>query len=58
MLAKCLLVDDTEEVRIFYSYSRKDSGFRNLIDDMLGRFRWDVGVRTWYDGDIPAGSLP
>ena len=57
MLARCLLSRDaTEEVRIFYSYSRQDSDFRQMIDDMLSRFKWDVEVRTWYDGEIPAGS--
>ena len=56
MLARCLLsTDKTEEVRIFYSYSREDADFRALIDDVLGRFRWDVEVRTWYDSEIPAG---
>lgn len=57
MLARCLLSGDrTEEVRIFYSYSRQDSDFRSLIDDVLGRFKWDVDVRSWYDGEIPAGT--
>jgi len=57
MLARCLLsTESAEEVRIFYSYSREDSGFRSLIDDMLGRFKWDVDVRTWYDSYIPAGN--
>ena len=57
MLARCLLSgNNTEEVRIFYSYSRGDSGFRKLIDSVLSSFKWDVEVRTWYDGEIPAGS--
>lgn len=57
MLARSLLsADSTEEVRIFYSYSRENADFRSLIDSVLGRFKWDVSVRTWYDGEIPAGS--
>ncbi len=57
MLARCLLTaDEREEIRIFYSYSREDTDFRSVIDDVLGRFKWDVEVRTWYDGEIPAGA--
>jgi hypothetical protein len=57
MLARCLLSGDhAEEIRIFYSYARKDEQFRASIDDVLARFKWDVDVRTWYDGEIPAGT--
>jgi TIR domain/Tetratricopeptide repeat len=57
MLARSLLSSsNVEEVRIFYSYSRKDSTFRSLIDNVLGKFKWDVEVRTWYDGDIQPGE--
>lgn len=57
MLARCLLSNQSvDELRIFYSYARKDSRFRELIDDVLGRFKWDVDVRAWYDGEIPAGD--
>ncbi len=57
MLVRSLLSDSLiEEVRIFYSYSRDDSEYRALIDDVLGKFKWDVAVRAWYDGEIEAGE--
>ena len=57
MLARSLLSNShAEEVKIFYSYSRKDSSFRSVIDNILGKFKWDVDVRTWYDGDIQPGE--
>ena len=57
MLARSVLSDSVvEEVKIFYSYSRDDSEYRNSIDDVLSKFRWDVAVRTWYDGEIEAGE--
>jgi TIR domain-containing protein/tetratricopeptide repeat protein len=56
MLARSLLSSKTEEVKIFYSYSRKDSAFRSLVDNLLGEFKWDVEVRAWYDGQIHPGE--
>ena len=57
MLARCLLGGDRqEEVRIFYSYSRADQEFRTHVDRVLSQFKWDIDVRAWYDGEIPAGE--
>lgn len=57
MLAKCLLSDpQVREVRLFYSYARRDALYRASIDDVLAAFQWDVAVRAWYDGEIRPGS--
>lgn len=57
MLARCLLEENhQEDIRIFYSYSRANSEFRSQIDTILAQFKWDLEVRTWYDGEIPAGK--
>jgi len=57
MLARCFLSGDKQEdVRIFYSYSRANSEFRAQADKVLSQFKWDVDVRAWYDGEIPAGK--
>ena len=37
-------------------YSRTNSEFRTQIDRVLAQFKWDVDVRAWYDGEIPAGE--
>lgn len=57
MLARCLLSSGrSKEVALFYSYSRQDSAVRAHIDEVLGRFKWDVAVRIWYDGMIAGGT--
>jgi hypothetical protein len=57
VLARCLLSGGAgKEVAIFYSYSREDADVRSHVDEILGRFKWDVAVRTWYDGMIPGGT--
>lgn len=57
MLAKCLLSGaNVREVKIFYSYAHRDANYRSMIDDVLGRFKWDVTVRAWYDKDIRPGA--
>ncbi|MDH3508772.1 MAG: toll/interleukin-1 receptor domain-containing protein [Gammaproteobacteria bacterium] len=57
MIARSLLSQgDTEEVRIFYSYARRDAAWREEIDELLPAFQWDVAVRTWYDGEIEPGT--
>jgi len=44
------------ELKIFYSYSRRDEEWRVEIDRLLAQFHLDVAVRTWYDGDIAPGT--
>ena len=57
MIARSLLSQGgSEEVRIFYSYARRDAAWREEIDELLPAFQWDVAVRTWYDGEIEPGT--
>jgi hypothetical protein len=57
MIARSLLAQtNAEDVRIFYSYARRDESWRKEIDRLLPEFEWDVTVRTWYDGEIEPGD--
>jgi TIR domain-containing protein len=57
MIARSLLAQtNAEDVRIFYSYARRDESWRKEIDRLLPEFEWDVTVRTWYDGEIEPGE--
>jgi hypothetical protein len=57
MIARSLLAQtNAEDVRIFYSYARRDESWRKEIDRLLPAFEWDVTIRTWYDGEIEPGE--
>ena len=43
------------QIRIFVSYSHKDSGARNQLDVHLAVLKRD-DVSTWFDGDLNAGG--
>jgi hypothetical protein len=43
-------------MKIFYSYSRNNAPMRDSFDDILSKYKWDVQVEPWYDGNIPAGD--
>lgn len=58
MLAKSILAGaKLEELKIFYSYSRKNNQYRAALDRVLSEYQWDVAVRPWHDGEIPPGSI-
>jgi hypothetical protein len=57
VIAKSLLQEfGADDVRVFFSYARKDQQLRKEVERSLGALDWDVAVRTWYDGEIPAGA--
>lgn len=56
MIARSLLTQtDAVDIKIFYSYARRDESWRKEVDRLLPQFEWDVTVRTWYDGEIEPG---
>ena len=57
MIARSLLTQSgAKDVKIFYSYSRRDDHWRRELDRLLPQYNWDVAVRTWYDGEIEPGT--
>jgi hypothetical protein len=65
MIAKSLIQSGlAESVKIFYSYSRKDSVERDLIEEAIASFEWDIEteawkrdkVLQWYDEGIQGGE--
>ncbi len=65
MIAKSLVQSGmAESVKIFYSYSRKDGKKRDLVEQAIAEFNWDVdtnpwkrdSVLQWYDEGIQAGE--
>lgn len=57
MIARSLLAQTAaHEVKISYSYARRDESWRQEVDRLLPEFEWDVAVRTWYDGEIEPGA--
>ena len=57
MIARSLLTQaDAVDIRIFYSYARRDKSWRKEVDRLLPQYEWDIAVRTWYDGEIEPGT--
>ena len=65
MIAKSLIQSGVaDSVKIFYSYSRKDSTERDLIEQAIANYEWDIEteawkrdkVLQWYDEGIQGGE--
>jgi hypothetical protein len=57
MIARSLLSQTAEQnIKIFYSYARRDESWRKDFDRLLSEFEWDIAVRTWYDGEVEPGT--
>lgn len=41
---------------VFISYSRRDRGLRNELENHLSNLRQQGAIRSWYDGDISPGT--
>jgi len=53
MIAKSLIQSGHSEiVKIFYSYSRKDSIERDLIERAISSYDWDINTETWKRDEV------
>lgn len=53
MIAKSLIQNGpANAIKIFYSYSRKDSTTRDLIEHAIASFEWDIGVEAWKRDEV------
>jgi len=49
-------MNQSNQLNIFFAYSREDSSLRNRLDKHLSSLKRNNHVKTWFDGEIDPGN--